>query len=142
MTGSSLPRVPQARSQWTISLGLAAAMSPLSWSWAATDTGERLYGELCASCHAATLRGSAHGAALSGPAFADKWSGVSAQSFLAYQMAEMPPGEAHSLSPTQHAAIAQYVIDQSGLDAESLLCLLYTSPSPRDAHESRMPSSA
>ena len=26
--------------------------------------------------------------------------------------------------------------------AESLSCLLYTSPSPRDAHESRMPSSA
>ena len=44
---------------------------------AATDTGEGLYGEHCASCHAATLRGSAHGAALYGPAFADKWSGVS-----------------------------------------------------------------
>ena len=26
--------------------------------------------------------------------------------------------------------------------AQSLDCLLYTSPSPRDAHESRMPSSA
>ena len=25
---------------------------------------------------------------------------------------------------------------------ETLCCLLYTSPSPRDAHESRMPSSA
>ena len=25
---------------------------------------------------------------------------------------------------------------------QSLVCLLYTSPSPRDAHESRMPSSA
>ena len=121
MTGSSLPRVPQARSQWTISLGLAAAMSPLSWSWAATDTGEGLYGEHCASCHAATLRGSAHGAALSGPAFADKWSGVSAQSFLAYQMVEMPPGEANSLSPAQHANIARYVIDQSGLDADAFL---------------------
>ena len=28
------------------------------------------------------------------------------------------------------------------MDLESQLCLLYTSPSPRDAHESRMPSSA
>ena len=27
-------------------------------------------------------------------------------------------------------------------DAVSVCCLLYTSPSPRDAHESRMPSSA
>ena len=28
------------------------------------------------------------------------------------------------------------------LDGEGNICLLYTSPSPRDAHESRMPSSA
>ena len=28
------------------------------------------------------------------------------------------------------------------LQAEDSPCLLYTSPSPRDAHESRMPSSA
>ena len=27
-------------------------------------------------------------------------------------------------------------------ESENLCCLLYTSPSPRDAHESRMPSSA
>ena len=27
-------------------------------------------------------------------------------------------------------------------DATTMPCLLYTSPSPRDAHESRMPSSA
>ena len=27
-------------------------------------------------------------------------------------------------------------------NAQVILCLLYTSPSPRDAHESRMPSSA
>ena len=29
-----------------------------------------------------------------------------------------------------------------GLSVVSTACLLYTSPSPRDAHESRMPSSA
>ena len=33
------------------------------------------------------------------------------------------------------------VIDDGGW-AQSMHCLLYTSPSPRDAHESRMPSSA
>ena len=31
---------------------------------------------------------------------------------------------------------------QSGGRAESILCLLYTSPSPRDKRQSRMPSSA
>lgn len=119
MNGSLLLKATQARIKQITTIGLAAAISPLSW--AATDTGESLYGQHCAGCHAATLRGSAHGAALSGPAFADKWSAASAQSFLAYQMAEMPPGEAQSLSPAQHAAIAQYVISQSDLEADSLL---------------------
>ena len=119
MNESSLSGVARVHTNWTAILFLVAAISPLSW--AATDTGERLYGEHCASCHAATLRGSAHGAALSGPAFANKWAAVSAQSFLTYQSAEMPPGEAHSLSPAQHASIAQYVISQSGLDADALL---------------------
>ena len=31
---------------------------------------------------------------------------------------------------------------QGHAHANNLNCLLYTSPSPRDAHESRMPSSA
>ena len=119
MNGSLLLKATQACIKQITTIGLAAAISPLSW--AATDTGESLYGQHCAGCHAATLRGSAHGAALSGPAFADKWSAASAQSFLAYQMAEMPPGEAQSLSPVQHAAIAQYVISQSDLEADSLL---------------------
>ena len=119
MNDSLLLKATQARIRRITTIGLAAAISPLSW--AATDTGESLYGQHCAGCHAATLRGSAHGAALSGPAFADKWSAASAQSFLAYQMAEMPPGEAQSLSPVQHAAIAQYVISQSDLEADSLL---------------------
>ena len=30
----------------------------------------------------------------------------------------------------------------AGSFGSSMVCLLYTSPSPRDAHESRMPSSA
>mgnify|MGYP001276766014 FL=1 len=119
MNDSLLLKATQARIKQITTIGLAAAISPLSS--AATDTGESLYGQHCAGCHAATLRGSAHGAALSGPAFADKWSAASAQSFLAYQMAEMPPGEAQSLSPVQHAAIAQYVISQSDLEADSLL---------------------
>jgi alcohol dehydrogenase (cytochrome c) len=119
MNGSLLLKATQASIKQITTMALVAAISPLSW--AVTDTGESLYGQHCAGCHAATLRGSAHGAALSGPAFADKWSAASAQSFLTYQMSEMPPGEAQSLSPVQHAAIAQYVISQSDLEPGSLL---------------------
>ena len=36
----------------------------------------------------------------------------------------------------------QDITEATQYSAETLPCLLYTSPSPRDAHESRMPSSA
>ena len=36
----------------------------------------------------------------------------------------------------------QNFIAKDTIDASNKICLLYTSPSPRDAHESRMPSSA
>lgn len=108
----------------------ARALLVVSWvvvSWVvvsraayATD-GEALYNEHCASCHAVSLRGSAHGAALSGPAFADKWSQKPALTLRDYQQVEMPPGEAHTLSTAQHNAITQFVIAQSNLPEDSPL---------------------
>ena len=40
--------------------------------------------------------------------------------------------------------LGQVVNEEAGenIVAMGMVCLLYTSPSPRDAHESRMPSSA
>ena len=49
--------------------------------------------------------------------------------------------EARITSELHHANIAQ-VYDFGRIDDEYFLCLLYTSPSPRDATLSRMPSSA
>ena len=37
---------------------------------------------------------------------------------------------------------SQHDLENNEIDERSRNCLLYTSPSPRDAHESRMPSSA
>ena len=44
------------------------------------------------------------------------------------------------INHVHHAGNSSGVVD--GAAALLLACLLYTSPSPRDAHESRMPSSA
>ena len=38
--------------------------------------------------------------------------------------------------------ISLYINSPGGSISAGMACLLYTSPSPRDAHESRMPSSA
>ena len=38
--------------------------------------------------------------------------------------------------------LGEYAYINGKLNKEFISCLLYTSPSPRDAHESRMPSSA
>ena len=49
----------------------------------------------------------------------------------------------HSLSPKLHGYwFKKYGIDAIYEKAQVLDCLLYTSPSPRDVEESRMPSSA
>ena len=97
--------------------GLVASGSPLTLA----NSGEALYAEHCATCHSASLRGSAHGAALTGPAFSEKWSEQSASDLLAYQMQEMPPGAAGSLSIAQHKAITEHVISQSALADTVLL---------------------
>ena len=42
----------------------------------------------------------------------------------------------------EQAADGTWVADQSEIDLPFKACLLYTSPSPRDKRQSRMPSSA
>ena len=108
-------------------LDLTSAFCMATFALAATavaaETGEALYAEHCATCHAATLRGSAHGAALTGLAFSAKWGDVPASTLLEYQMREMPPGSAKSLSAGQHAAITEHVIDRAGLPEGATLSL-------------------
>ena len=50
--------------------------------------------------------------------------------------------EARTLSPLSLSLVRVKLLPDNGAPPPSGTCLLYTSPSPRDAHESRMPSSA
>ena len=53
------------------------------------------------------------------------------------------PTEEDTLYLTRDLKIpSAFLSDIRDVDERPRICLLYTSPSPRDAHESRMPSSA
>jgi alcohol dehydrogenase (cytochrome c) len=104
-------------------VGLIISLLAASQSISSAETGEALYNEHCASCHATSLRGSAHGNALSGAAFSSKWAELSAQALRDYQAAAMPPGQSQMLSLAQHTAITQHVIAQSHLAPNAPLVL-------------------
>ena len=89
----------------------------------ASDLGRSLYKEECAACHASSLRGSAHGSALVGPAFLSQWGHRSAGELLEYTRVSMPPGGGAKLSVKQHQAINRYIIarNQQLTDAQLLL---------------------
>ena len=60
-------------------------------------SGEALYNAQCASCHAMNLRGSAHGVALKGSAFLEKWTDRNSTALLRHNQSRMPPGGADAL---------------------------------------------
>lgn len=94
--------------------------------------GEELYNQHCASCHATSLRGSAHGASLVGPGFTEKWSEQSASALLDYQSKNMPPGQGHTLSAAEHATILTYVLEKSGVAKTSALQISMTELAAQD----------
>ena len=66
-------------------------------------------------------------------------------SFVGYESPELIEGMKVSLNSISQSSgdFYSYSITYKTENINSALsCLLYTSPSPRDAHESRMPSSA
>ena len=50
--------------------------------------------------------------------------------------------ESGNVDPMYFTFTAQKILDQNFTSNQAKICLLYTSPSPRDATLSRMPSSA
>ncbi len=98
-----------------MSLGLLAGQAAADDLDAQLARGESLYSTHCAGCHSMSLRGSAHGAALKGTAFFDKWENRDSTSLVRYNQANMPPGSSHSLSEQQHVAIVAFLLDRNGL---------------------------
>ena len=84
------------------------------------EEGSALYRAHCSECHGADLNGSAHGNALVGRTFRDKWTAAGASELLAYQAASMPPGNAAFLSDTQHLALVQFMLTANQMSTDGL----------------------
>jgi alcohol dehydrogenase (cytochrome c) len=85
------------------------------------QTGQVLFNANCAACHSMTLRGSAHGTALRGSAFLDRWGYRDSSALLRFVQANMPPGGSDSLSKTQHLAILAYILANNHFSWEGVL---------------------
>ena len=70
-----------------------------------------------------SLRGSAHGAALTGKPFVDKWRGQEAQALLTLSMNSMPPGESNKLSQDEHALLTRYIIEYNATSLSDTILL-------------------
>lgn len=90
--------MPLRRPSLALALLLAfQADANAGFTQAQADAGRADYAHYCADCHHGSLRGSAHGAPLAGPAFAEKWSGKPAgelAGFIRSQMSTTVPAGA------------------------------------------------
>ncbi len=93
---------------------------------AAERGGQDIYNAQCTSCHSSSLRGSAHGAALIGAVFTDKWQNRDASELYEISLSQMPPGESHTLSPEDHASVVRFIVLESAaaLEGTKLLASL------------------
>ena len=85
-----------------------------SFTQAQADRGKTVFDANCAACHDATLHGSSHGPALTGPAFLDKWRARSSDELFAYIKAMMPPGSPGLLTAGETLAVMSHVLAHNG----------------------------
>ncbi|MEY2908425.1 MAG: hypothetical protein RLZZ602_948 [Pseudomonadota bacterium] len=91
-------------------LPVALALTALSALAQAETPSESLYADRCATCHSASFRGSAHGAALLGQSFVEKWAARPASELLDYSRNNMPPGEAQTLTDAEHLSLVKLIV--------------------------------
>jgi alcohol dehydrogenase (cytochrome c) len=97
--------------------GIAAvAVAATSGSFTAEQAaqGRSIYEDRCAVCHESALKGSSHGPALAGAAFATRWRGRSTADLLTFIRAMMPPGQAGDLSDQEYLAVTAYILSANG----------------------------
>ncbi len=112
VTGSSVrAEVPQA----------AAAKERSVWegvySEAQSTRGEKVYGDGCASCHAADLTGSQIVPTLVGEDFLTKWNGAMAGDLFELIRTTMPQDKPESIPPAQVADVIAFIFKGNKMPA-------------------------
>jgi alcohol dehydrogenase (cytochrome c) len=90
-------------------LAAAVALIVLAAPAGAQTQGQTIYQQHCATCHGATMGGSAHGPALAGAAFAAHWRGHAAD-LLTFTRTMMPPGQAGALAENQYRDVVDTIL--------------------------------
>jgi alcohol dehydrogenase (cytochrome c) len=102
-----------------VAIVMAAAPRPApaaaqSFTAEQATAGRDTYGRYCAECHHSSLRGSAHGAPLSGPAFVTSWKDRSSADLVQYIRTRMST----TLPPTSgddvYEGLAAYILQTNG----------------------------
>jgi alcohol dehydrogenase (cytochrome c) len=88
-----------------------------AYTAAQADAGAQDVARYCADCHHASLRGSAHGAALTGPAFAAKWNGKPAAELVSYLRTQMSTTVPAGQDDAFYLGIVAQVLRANGVPA-------------------------
>ncbi len=108
-TAKRIPSLAAKRRRHFVATLLVGTLLYNPQAWADTGQGQGLYNTHCASCHGATLNGSAHGPALRGETFLATWQDRHHLELLRYNKSNMPPG-GNRLTDQQHFAIVTHLL--------------------------------
>jgi polar amino acid transport system substrate-binding protein len=81
------------------------------------EHGERIYGELCASCHGRNLDDGQFGPPLKGTSFESTWAGRSLGALGSFVRQRMPPGSEGRMTLEEYTDILAYLIGVNGVPA-------------------------
>ncbi|MEJ6743588.1 MAG: hypothetical protein QNK66_02280, partial [Porticoccaceae bacterium] len=90
---------------FSILLSLLSVAGSTQIHAAVSVSGNDLYNQHCADCHAMSLRGSAHGSELVGSVFIEKWRALGFDELDAVIRSSMPPGNAGQLKSQTYSSI-------------------------------------
>ena len=85
-----------------------------AFTQAQAERGKAAYERNCVECHLATLRGTAHGPALTGVGFMSVWETRTTSDLFVYINAGMPPGGGGTLGDDDYVAIVAYILQTNG----------------------------